>query len=840
MKYIGSFDSIDGRSYRIEITTATAGADREIKLSGRPFVSSVSGDEKSLYSPIRCGGATVGLLSPEYIFDLYSGTAKGVKVTLYQSSKGDEVRWTGYVAPTIYNQSNDDYMEEISLDCVDGIAVLKDIPFREAEKRIMTFLDLIFYCLKESGCFRNFYISDNVQLAPLGREPVIEKFRISSSNFFDKRKDIDQTDDDVAWSCYDVLYHLVQWLGYTLTVHGEDVFIIDYDAIAAGQDTYHRYSLEGDKPGEGEYLVYSAEHQIKGEDYSANGASVSLDEVFNKVTVKDEFNTYDNLFPAFGDASTETNITAPRANLSSYFKDFSLNSRGLWFGDHIAASPQDGVNEDFFICLDTDWYGNVWLNVFKFMESPVFNMIHYDRKTRGEVSLPDKVTYGNLLDYNGAFYYRWYKTETPDWVDVDGSNVNDIFEWVRRQKASYDFNASTSRKLEVWGQLFQMIKMVDKIRMSPVIAFLNAGDNRFGPGDEQHYNDQTDNDVTKRFPFVTLKDFNSSVFGGVNHYLRIKGKVCSHDQPGTPHKLNDGRNNSDLKRAADYKRTNQGYIWGKLKWGDRWWNGTTWEKSECWFKLWFWDEEDEDNGRGLKVENYYDKDFPFKPNEFSIMNLGEDGILIPCPSDGNLSGKAELSFTTRDMWGDSRRSHWHPSGTKTDNFYCRYLSDCVFITDLEITAEIYEGLLGDADLDSDTLYTNVIDNGSVSSMPEILFKVCTDDGKKPSYSSVDFIEASQSRFVSTTYNKALHQKETGTRGCDGLDGALRQEEHYVFKNASHYESPRVKFVCSLHNANFLPMTRFSAPSFPGKVFILSEYETDYRFNSVKLTISEKE
>ena len=143
------------------------------------------------------------------------------------------------------------------------------------------------------------------------------------------------------------------------------------------------------------------------------------------------------------------------------------------------------------------------------------------------------------------------------------------------------------------------------------------------------------------------------------------------------------------------------------------------------------------------------------------------------------------------MWGDSRRSHWHPKGNKGDNFYCRYLSKCVFITNLEITAEVYEGFLDDADYNSDTCYTNVIENGAVDKMNEITFKVCTEDSKKPSYSCVDYLDNGNSKYVVALYNKALYSKEKGTVGTDGFNGVLRQEEHYVFKLASQYEEPRL-------------------------------------------------
>lgn len=851
MKYIGGFYSIDNRPYRVEIVTPTPGADKELKLSGTPFVASVNGDGKTLYSPVRCGGATVGVLTQSYIFDFYSGQAKGVKVTLYEESDaGDNVRWTGYVAPTIYDQGYDEFWEEVQVDCVDGVAVLKDIPFRVPENRIMTFLDIIFLCLREAECFSAFFISDNVQLSLDAVDSVIEKFRISTSNFFDDRKDIAQTQDDLAWSCYDVLYQLLQWLGYTLTVAGDKVYIVDYDAIVAGRNTYFRYGLETETPGTPSRVTRATDKVITGADYAANGTKVSLDEIYNKVTVKDEFHTYDNLFPTFGDENYETNLTAPEDIPLSTSTPYSLNDM-LAFGAVIKAEPAKGISDNFVVAADVPFADNgvpgQSLGLYKFMESPVFVFHKYDRTaSRKDVTADDKWKQGNFkmsdaLKNNGAYYFKYAALET-EWNN--GWPFSDL---CKNREREFD-NLSPSEQWEKIMEIAGFNIKREKINMRSLIVMVNTGENRFGPVDEIHYNDRSGmtDDITKNYPFVTLKDkSSSSIFGGANHFLRIKGKIGYHSLGQILHPLNSNWKEKEyeafLKRADDKKYGTQGYIWCKVKWGSQWWSGdeSQWVNYDTWFKLHYWDPDDTPSR--WKNKEHYGREFEIVPNmKNNSIFFGEDGYIITAPPDGNLEGTPEVAFTTRDMEGDSRRSHWSPKGTKFDNFSCRYFSECVFIADLSITAEVYSGLLSDADLDSDTLYTNVIDNGSVSEMDEIAFKVCTDDGKKPSYSSVDILEGSQSKFVTTTYNLALHNSERGTTGSDGLDACLRQEEHMVFKTASHYEAPRVILECTLHNEDFPMFATFRNTGLSQLPFIVSEMETDYRFNTAKLTLTQKQ
>lgn len=848
MIYSGYFKSNEiknQRSYRIDIETKVVAGRKDLVLGSSPFVTNVTSDDSHIYSPIRCGGATIGVVTDYYYEDFYTGEAKGVKVTLYETTSGsDVVEWIGYVTPSCYSQGFDKYFEEISVDCVDGIAVLKDLPFTEVEsEQIMTFRDIIFKCLKQADCYNYFYISDNVQFTQTGTESIIDKLRMSKDNFFEAKKDINQTDDDVAWSCYDVLYEILQFLGYTLITEGNNVFIIDYDAIKNGNNKYWRYSLTGSSASSATSVEIKYNKHIDKDSYAENGTTISLDEVFNKVTVKDEFTGGANLFPSFGDDTFETNITAPQANLSAYFNPMKQDDVGLWWGDHIAASPADGLNDNIFICLDSDGWGTSWINVFKFKESQVFNMINYDRKTRNRVTLGNTINYGNLLDYNGAFYYKWYHSKDYGFTDNNNDHYSDEHAWLNAMKTSYNFNGTTADKLAKWGQLFAAMRFADKLKYSSCIALINAGDNRFGPGDGKNLNSQTDNDVTKNYPFVTLKDYQSSIFGGSNHYLKIKGKVCSHDKERVPHKMSNGSQNNKLKHKPCYKRIGQGYLWAKLKWGNQYWNGDDWIGTDTWFKLYFWDDSDRssgDKGRGIKVLDYFDKDFDIKNTTYSLIGIGEDGLVIPCPTNGNLTGKAELSFTTRDMWGDSRRSHWPAKGTLADNFYCRYYSKCVFISDLEITAEVYEGFGGSEETDSDTLYTNVIENGAVNPMDEITFKVCTDDGKKWSLSCVDYIDSNgSSQFVKTLYNKALYNKEKNSSGTDGLAGAFRQEEHYIFKLASQYENPMTIFEANLKNEDHKKYGTFTDETLSGKTFIMTEITTDYKHNKTSLKLVEK-
>ena len=237
-------------------------------------------------------------------FNLYSGSIIGNSVKLLSGTNWNTVEWTGYVSPCMYDQGFGE-LEEVEIECIDGISALKNIPYRSVnpERQVVKFSELINRILASCKCYRNFYISDNVQLKDNATESVIDIFRISENNFFDEKDDINQPDDDVAWNCYDVLYEICQYLGYSLIPHGDEIFIVDYDAIKQNNNYYFKYAIGSNMTPARVQLTESM--HIEGNTHANNSANVSLDEVYNKVTIKDDFHTFDNIFPEFGDEDFE-------------------------------------------------------------------------------------------------------------------------------------------------------------------------------------------------------------------------------------------------------------------------------------------------------------------------------------------------------------------------------------------------------------------------------------------------------------------------------------------------------------------------------------------------------
>ena len=812
--YTAEFTSIKNVNYKIEIKTEKGSGTHTLMLSGKPFSTKMDSEGKNIYSPLKTTSATVGIMTKSLESNIYSGKAKGTSIKFTNTST-NKVEFIGYVTPCRYDQDWDEQLEEVEIECVDGIAVLKSIPYPHTGS-VETFANIIINCLKQSGCFKKLYVTDNVQLTVNGTDNIIEKLRVSQNNFFEEKQE-GQTNDDVAMSCYDVLIEVRQFLGYTMFAEGDEVYIIDYDAIKRGNNKYFSYNLTGSTLGTYTTVTKSYKYQITGESIGETGTTVSLDKVYNKVTVKDDFYTYDSLFPNFGDAKFETNITAAHDPNASYL----TTNKGYYAIDTITQTSKAGKPENYTIFICPAWKGKFLCCIVKFYKSDVFQFCKYDKNTKQDRTeeCEKDMTWSKLFECHGAAYVKMWKKEV---------NSRDAFEF----HLQYDNTLPQATKLQMWIDFLNIDPQ--NITLTPYVLCLNWSDGHIGPAalNTTGRYDRTENEDCRKYPFVKLRRFDSSVFGGTDAYILVNGKQLSHDEQNTPFPISDGANNGSLKRKYDYKYYNEGFLWCRMKWGQNYWNGAGWQQQPCDFKLKYWEK---DEGR-IRVQNYFDKSFEFVDTAAKSMIKGAKGYYMTCPQSGNLAGSVEfIIYCNRDLWGDSRRSHWH-----AENRYSRYYNYVQVLSDLTMTAEISNGMLDDMNNDTDTTYTNVIATGAVDKMSDINFKICTYDNKKPSYSGVDYLDSNKnSVYLKYTYNKALNSLETSVTASNRDGHKMVQEEHLIFKLVNQYQEPRTVIKTTLKNLGHKLYGTYTDKIIRNKTFIVSEMNIDYKQETAEMKLTEK-
>lgn len=830
MIYSGEFISKDGHQCRIEIQNKKMLANQTLTLAGTPFTTCIDKGDDILYTPIRCGGATVTVLTEVPLLDMYSANATDIKVTF---TRDGIVQWRGFVCPTMYDQSFDREKEKVQIDCVDGLAVLKSIPYRTQKRERLPLLEVIRKCLRSSDCYSTLWISDNVQLTPTGTQALCESLRISENNFFEKKEDEAQTDDDVAWSCYDVLAEIMRWLGLTMVADGDNVMCIDYDAIKAGEPAYYRYSLEQGAPATGtRYGSLTARHHITGAAYAKSGTRLSLDRIFNKVTVVDDFRTIENVIPKLGDPLYETNITMGTDTVMGGV----LPSGWVYNLFTTYERIVNGKYDNFQIFTCSAKFGSVYQRyvvIVKFMKSDILKFHHYGFGASPNTLLDmtdlceEGMCWGRMMQMRGATYVKLYRRQI---TDEEYADLMDRYERAGRPSHAQD-------RFDVYCQ-FLNITNPEQVELKPMIIFYdpNDGGKRIGPaaydrtGNFESVSGQgSDLEDCQRYPAVTLRKRGlDMVFGGENTYLVLKGNYQQHAIREAPFPL-DPKDNEELEYKKSNKARTSCFMWMELKWGDHYLDASgEWFANRRFYKIpWIHQVKP-----AVLVTDYFAKDFKLFDTTAAKMITDADGVYIKTHSSSfnvNLVGEPELTLY---MNHDSRSFIPNVTETAQNNSWSKYYNEVQILTDFSADIIVNNGgVLNEADLSSDTVYVNETESGSIDPMDDITFKVCTYDGKSFSYAVVDIGGDLSTQFVGNLYNKALYPSQ-GT--------PMRQEEHLVFKCVTQYSAPRKVLECNLKTEGGHKLYGiYTDTSLAGPSFVITAMETDWKMDRTNLTLLEK-
>lgn len=800
-KYTAEFKNINNVSYLIEIETEKGNKTGTFLLSGDPLNSSMDSDGKTMYAPIKCSGMTISILTKDTPFDLYSGSTLGTKVKV---SSDNKVVWIGYLTPCAYSQGFDNELEEIQLECVDGISTLKEIPYSTPKLEIKSFLNIIFNCLKKCNCYKYIYINDNVQFTANGTESVMEKIRITEQNFHDKKDSDLQPDEDVAMTCYDVLFEIMQWMGYTLIADGDSVYILDYDAIIKGRTKYFRYDISGSSIGSATQVNLSNSYHIKEGSYAQNGSKIDLTETFNKLTVEDDFNEIDSVLDGLDNAKNLTNITDKYdTTLKNWVK---TDSRFLEFCEVFTVPNKYGENESFFVVIQKADDGKIFFVIGKFYSNPILTTYHYSHNN-GTPSLAESgfnpMKYSKLWDGKGAIDVAFYTHK------IDSYQYNlwraEIGKWE---------NLTQDEKLSQFAKLTNIANIQSK-KLVNYILCLNQDSNHI-----EHEN-------VRNYPFFKVTKNIPTIFGGKGAYIVIKGSLIRHYMYNAPFPQNgECYVHKDEKNTSIY--SNEGYFWARLKWGNYYWKGEGgytemgyWTTTPSDFKIFYGDPTKEQ-----KASDFLDKDLKFYNNCYALWGVdNEQGYYIPAPEDGNLEGNIEfIVYANNDTKGKWARNN------KRDkkNSYNGFKPKVVLFKGIDITVGYSDDAMNDEAANSDTIYTNEVEKyANIIEGEDVKMKICTYDNKTETYSTPDYLVNGKSQYIENLYNLAT-----------GLN--LRQEEHLILKTVNQYQEPRVIYEANLKNdIGFLPYTILTDKTLSGRQFIIDTIQRDYRYNKATVRMIEK-
>ena len=291
--------------------------------------------------------------------------------------------------------------------------------------------------------------------------------------------------------------------------------------------------------------------------------------------------------------------------------------------------------------------------------------------------------------------------------------------------------------------------------------------------------------------FESIIDVDPAFIGGDNVYFVIKGNYLQMDREKLMY-IPEGYSNKD-------DNFDKKYLWlkAKLEFDGYYWNGSNWTTTDTCFKLEFSAED---------TSHHINKSFPIKNTINWELGLNTEGYAIPLPRSIVSTTRPKITLYT-------------PHRMSMD-----YRCDAVWLKNFGIELHIANRDL-DAENDSDTEYSNVINTDFVNEMDEEEFKICTWDNKKPNYSALAYKSGNYYYYIDTIYNKA-----TGHY--------LRCEEHLIERLVNQYSDPSVILTLNLKN-NIKLYSTLTDNHLPNKVFVVDYITTDWRYNKSEVKLIEK-
>jgi len=389
MKYEGSFKSIyKDNLYIVEIiTNGSSDSSTQLTLGPSPFTTTMDGGSNTIYNPVKYQSATVQVVADNYYFDMYASTPKQNTVELKDAS--NNVYFTGYISPNVFDANYNFVTETWDVECVDGLSVLKNYDYSTMDgstKGFISFSKLIHNCLSKCGCYENFYISKALRIMNKTSLNAYDSMYISEQNFFDE--------DDKAMKMNEVLEEVCKFCGVVAVAEGKDVYLVDYDAIKGGNNTYYGYSIsQSPIDASTSYspstttATRSSSFTIDASAYTKTGTTLSLNTVYSKVTVKSNLYQVNSIIPSLFEDEDLRNVQYVDEDNQNW--NYEPADRTCVYGgkESWLDSWEKRAEDDVYFYIKSRFYTNTKYNHYYFdasggeVSGPIYNGLQAEQLT---------------------------------------------------------------------------------------------------------------------------------------------------------------------------------------------------------------------------------------------------------------------------------------------------------------------------------------------------------------------------------------------------------------------------------------------------------------------------
>ncbi|MDE6477104.1 MAG: hypothetical protein K2L48_02820 [Mycoplasmoidaceae bacterium] len=801
--YTCSFADINGNNYQINITDTIYenGNTIELKLSDNPLVISLENSDDIIFKPYKGSNAAIEIITSDLLnTELYSPYPHQKKVEIFDKNR--RCIWVGFITPNLYNQGYANPLDVLTIECIDGISTLQyyDYECLSDEPSLVCLYDIIESIADKCECYENCYIADTIKAVfdgvyELSDDNIINSILISEKNFFDN--------DGKPLKYNEVLEHICKYLNLTCIAHGKDLYFIDYYSLK-GMGTKYTNIQDNNI-----YTFDTSKNIADIQQYAGNSHNISLDEVYNKVSITDSFYNIDEIFPDIYNNSDLYSITSKDTN-----NGFSTYDKNNYWRLYLKEKAED--------------YYNIYTN---FLTNPNVMLYYY---------IPSLLL-GNEEYGKDNGFYKWFFTSTSYPQSIKPSNINNkvcgALVDCAIDKVDGDIESSLSGSTNLVLYLNGYCDNINTDNVPLAKITYDTGTLLMStPTQKQAIL------IKGNFEFVSFENDTTPV---IDYHL----DSLTRRQPTLNKVVQNWSDLTILEKHNLYYKGDELEFGGRISrndlkikvslyYGGKYWNGLKWVDEFSLFNLQL---TDGNSNTRIVPSDWSDKQNPPTHNkQFKVMNnvhwmyhIDEDGYLIDLPNAINEDTTIELTFYTQcfNATYNTTTCRYNNKGWK---YYQRVSS--VWITDLEIKSVSYNTELiyndkfdiermkdAEQSSESDTLYTNIIDENYINEFEDD-FKICTHDNKKPNYSCVYYKDDNGIKYLDETYNIASGE-------------ILRQEEHYIYKIVNQYSLPAKIFEVELHDY-YPPYCLLYFPKMDNYFAIIDGYEYNVKYNINKLILKE--
>lgn len=843
MKYTGQFKTINDDLIQVDIVTNRQSLPvTELKFSGESPVVISQTSSDGIFTPIKSRGCTISIVTSDEFWDMYSAQSHGTAVTVTNVSENNAVIFNGYLTPCEYNQPLL-YINEIELEAVDAVSTLQDFKYsfvNGSTSQLVSVEKIIKHILIDVAG-----ISGGVYVPKLG---LMMKCAWDSSVYPTEMEFLSEetfVDSDDAMTCYEVLEEICKFYNLTLVPYGNDVFFIDYEAVAKYNQTCVQYVQETDNLLFKNLVTDEVKHcfipkHITKSDYRGDDQNIEMDEVFNKVVIEAETEDVE-------DEDIATDITDEMSSSQFYLYATGLhrkNDNTEW----TFISRMFEFGSAFYVQNDSQWrtYSNTnvefTLGGYEFLDN--FSQVHYSQSDAkfdfpyidenylfnqivGQTVLP-----AQQFSFNSSKSVPYY----PNW-----SNCLFFFpqvEWFNEylKRAEIPYNDSEMRNKAYWEGLYE----THLGGTLPVLRFIGEKEIEYSPTTSETINYLC-------FTGDLLWQRNGSI-GGTDYTVWLEDEA-NHKYSGTLATVQDlgGQESNAYYRPSSDAEYRKGWdmLKIKLKIGNKYWNGTTWTTTESTAFIPYHKEEVETGNEALTWGGWN------KPvcNHFYPTMINKDAFIIPIRVGDGLHGKMILEVFMPKIPYTSQTITENSSGKLRINY--KLTPPVIFMKDFSISlasakANTSEWFKDMSDLDAKNkkgsgsdndkiTYSNLINTNNVRDFDDLSLKVNTYNEKQP-ISHTYIIEPTEYTGTPdniTSVSKCVYHTQGFYR--PHTNTTERQEMNVVNRYVEHHSTAKRIYNCQLRGYNE-PFRCFDSSVLGEGKFVIDEQEYDVKMdvNSLKL------